>query len=207
MIDGESHRLAVLASGRGSNLEAIMAAEEAGWLGLEIALVLSDQPEARALDLARGRNVPVAVVEYCREAGREAFGDALLGACRDHRVTSVALAGFMRILPENFLDEYPDRVFNIHPSLLPAFPGLRAQAQALEYGVKVSGCTVHLVDAGVDTGPVVMQASVPVYPGDDEAALAARILRSEHRLYPRALALFARGRLRRDGRRVRVLDA
>ncbi len=200
-------RLAVFASGRGSNLEAIIAASEAGWLGMTIALVLSDVPGARALDLARSKGIPVETIPFDEAAGREAFGEALAGACKGHGVTVVALAGFMRILPESFLTQYPDRVFNIHPSLLPAFPGLHAQAQALDYGVKVTGCTVHLVDAGIDTGPVVMQAAVPVLPGDDVRTLSERILVQEHRLYPRVLSLWAAARIRIEDRRVWIDDA
>ncbi len=206
VVPEKEHRLAVFASGRGSNLEAILAAREAGRLGMEVALVVSDNPRARALELARSAGVDAQIVEYDRKAGREAFGERLLELCRDREITVVALAGFMRLLPETFLRGFPDRVFNIHPALLPSFPGLHAQAQALEYGVKVSGCTVHLVDSGVDTGPVVLQAAVPVYDDDDEESLSARILRREHVLYPRALALFARGRLRVEGRRVRIAD-
>ncbi|MFP4200098.1 MAG: phosphoribosylglycinamide formyltransferase [Clostridia bacterium] len=198
------HRLAVFASGRGSNLESILAAAEAGRLGMDVALVVSDNPRARALSLARRAGIEAQVVEYDRQKGRDAFGRCLLELCRDREITVVALAGFMRILPQSFLDGFPDRVFNIHPALLPSFPGLHAQAQALEYGVRVSGCTVHLVDSGVDTGPIVLQAAVPVYEDDDEDSLSARILRREHLLYPRALALFSRDRLRVEGRRVRI---
>lgn len=176
-------------------------------MNADLALVVSDVPGAAALDAAGREGIPTSVVEYSREAGREAFGDALARACRAHDISFVALAGFMRILPPGFLDHYRDRVLNIHPSLLPSFPGLRAQEQALEAGVSVSGCTVHLVDAGVDTGPIVSQVTVPVYADDDEPTLSARILRWEHRLYPRVISMFASGRIRVENGRVKISNA
>ncbi len=200
--DADRFRLAVLASGRGSNLGAILDAVSSGDLDMEVALVASDQGEAPALERARGAGVAVQVLEV--PSDRHAFGESLLRLLEAYRIDVVALAGFMRVLPASFLAAFPGDVLNIHPSLLPAFPGLDAQAQALEYGVKVSGCTVHFVDEGVDTGPIILQAVVPVDPEDDVDCLSRRILRLEHRLYPQALALYAERRLQRQGRRVRI---
>ncbi|MFO8060360.1 MAG: phosphoribosylglycinamide formyltransferase [Bacillota bacterium] len=204
MADAESMRLAVMASGRGSNLEAILNAADSGALDMEIALVVSDQGDAPALDRARRARVPSEVLEF--SSAPDAYGRQLLRLLGEYQIDVVALAGFMRVLPGSFLQTFPGDVLNIHPSLLPAFPGLNAQAQALEYGVRVSGCTVHFVDEGVDTGPIILQAAVPVGADDDEESLSRRILRWEHRLYPRALQLYAEGRLCRQGRRVRILN-
>ncbi len=200
--DGDRFRLAVLASGRGSNLGAILDAVSSGALDMEVVLVASDQGDAPALERAREAGVEVQVLEVLPD--RHAFGESLLRLFEAYRIDVVALAGFMRVLPARFLATFPGDVLNIHPSLLPAFPGLDAQAQALEYGVTVSGCTVHFVDEGVDTGPIILQAVVPVDPEDDVDRLSRRILRLEHRLYPRALALYAERRLQRQGRRVRI---
>ncbi len=196
--------LAVFASGRGSNLQAIMEAIANGKLDMELVLVLSDQPDARALDRARRAGVATEVLPFTGDA--EGYGEKLLRYLAPYSVDVIALAGFMRIVPPNFLRDFPGDIVNIHPSLLPAFPGLDAQEQAVDYGVRVSGCTVHFVDEGVDTGPVILQASVPVYASDDEDTLSARILRWEHRLYPRALQLYAEDRLKRCGRKVKILD-
>jgi len=196
--------LAVFASGRGSNLQAIMEAIANGKLDMELVLVLSDQPDARALDRARRAGVATEVLPFTGDA--EGYGEKLLRYLAPYSVDVIALAGFMRIVPPNFLRDFPGDIVNIHPSLLPAFPGLDAQEQAIDYGVRVSGCTVHFVDEGVDTGPVILQASVPVYASDDEDTLSARILRWEHRLYPRALQLYAEDRLKRCGRKVKILD-
>ncbi len=204
MADAQRMRLAVFASGRGSNLGAILEAARAGALDMVVALVVSDQAEAPALERAREVQVPAEVLEFTSD--HDAYGERLLRVLEAHRIDAVALAGFMRVLPASFLAAFPGDVFNIHPSLLPAFPGLHAQAQALEYGVKVSGCTVHFVDEGVDTGPVILQTAVPVYEHDDVDDLSGRILRWEHRLYPRALQLYAEGRLQKQGRRVRILN-
>ena len=204
MTGERAMRLAVLASGRGSNLQAIMDAIASGQVRMELALVASDQPGARALTRASDDGVPTDVVAISGDGPSDA--EALLGCFEDHRVDVMALAGFMRILPAEFLAGFPGAVFNIHPSLLPAFPGLNAQEQALSYGVKVSGCTVHFVDEGVDTGPIILQAAVPVFDDDDEQSLSERILRREHRIYPRALQLYAEGRVLRSGRKVRIIE-
>jgi phosphoribosylglycinamide formyltransferase 1 len=203
------HRaLGVLASGRGSNLEAILAAHARGELPIPVRVVISDNADARALDLARAAGVPAIHLPpgpFRTRLSPEAEGE-LVGILRAHGVDLVALAGFMRVLHATFLDAFPEAVLNIHPSLLPAFPGLRAQAQALEWGARWAGCTVHFVTAGVDAGPIVLQAVVPVEADDTADSLAARILVEEHRLYPQAIALVARGGYRIEGRRVLPAD-
>lgn len=186
-------RLAVLASGRGSNLQALVDAGESGEMGGTVALVVSDNPASHALERARKHGIPFRVVERKGFASRQAFDLALAGAVEESGADLVALAGFMRIISPVFLARFPGKVINIHPSLLPSFPGLDAQRQALEYGVKITGCTVHFVDEGVDTGPVIAQSAVPVLPGDTVETLSARILEQEHIIYPRAVTMIARG--------------
>lgn len=195
-------RVAVLASGRGSNLQSIADASAAGDFPAEVVLVVSDRHGARALDRARGQGIPAVALDPKAYPDRDAYDAALRALVEEHGAELVCLAGFMRILGRPFVRAFAGRILNIHPSLLPAFPGLAAQRQALEYGVKIAGATVHLVDEGVDTGPIVLQASVPVLSDDTEASLSARILAEEHRLYPEAIRLFASGRLRVVGRRV-----
>ena len=198
----------VLVSGSGTNLQAILDAGRQGQLGgAEVRVVISNRADALALDRARAAGVAAVVVDHKAFADRERFEDALLETLRRHGVELVALAGFMRLLTPHFLRTFPDRVINIHPALLPSFPGVHAQRQAFDYGVRVSGCTVHFVDEGTDTGPIIGQAAVPVLADDDADRLAARILAEEHRLYPLVVRLFAEGRITRDGRRVRVRDA
>ncbi len=196
--------LAVLVSGNGSNLQAILDAEAKQQLSAHVRLVISNVDGVHALERARAANVETLVLPHRSFATREAYDDALGQALRSANIDFVALAGFMRIVSSRLLEAFPSRVINIHPSLLPAFPGLHAQRQALEHGVKVSGCTVHFVDVGCDSGAIIAQAAVPVLDGDDEAALTARILVEEHRLFPRALQLFAEGRIELEGRQVRV---
>jgi phosphoribosylglycinamide formyltransferase-1 len=196
--------LGVLVSGSGSNLQAILDAVRDGRLGAEVRLVISNVAGVRALERAQAANVPTQVLLHHDFANRDAFDQALVTALKEAHVDWVALAGFMRILSTRFLQAFPERIVNIHPSLLPAFPGLHAQRQALEHGAKVSGCTVHFVDEGCDTGPIIMQAAVPVLDDDDEATLAARILKEEHRIYPAALEAIVNGRTRRVGKRVEV---
>lgn len=182
-------------SGSGSNLGAILAAIASGELDAEVAVVISNNPGVRALERAAEAAVPTEVLSHRDHASREAYDRALVARLRAARVEWVVLAGFMRIVTSELLDAFPDRVLNIHPALLPAFPGVDAQAQALAYGVRVTGCTVHLVDAGVDTGPILAQAAVPVLPDDDRERLAARILVEEHRLYVEVLRQIAAGRV------------
>lgn len=195
-------RLGVLVSGRGSNLQAIIDAIGAGKLTAQIRVVISDLADAYALERARHHDIPTAVFSAKAYADREEFDRAVVGCLRDHQVELVCLAGFMRLLSPYFTREYQHRIINIHPALLPAFPGLHVQRKALEYGVKFSGCTVHFVDEEMDTGPIIIQAVVPVLDGDDEEALSTRILRQEHQIYPRAIQLIAEDRLQIEGRRV-----
>ena len=195
----------VLVSGSGTNLQAILDAQTRGELGpARVRVVVSNVPGARALERARAAGVATEVLPHKEFASRDAYDAALIALLRRHEIELVALAGFMRLVTPAFLQAFPGRVLNIHPSLLPAFPGLHAQRQALAHGVKVTGCTVHLVDAGLDSGPILAQAAVPVLDGDDEAQLSARILAEEHRLYPATLRAVAEGRVTIEGRRAHV---
>jgi phosphoribosylglycinamide formyltransferase-1 len=197
-------RVGVLASGRGSNLQAILDASARADFPARVAVVVSDREGARALKIAAERGVPAVFLNPKDFGDREAYDAAITRVLEAHRVGLVCLAGFMRVLGPAFVRAWTGRIMNIHPSLLPAFPGLNAQHQALDHGVKISGATVHFVDEGVDTGPIILQSSVPVQPDDTEETLAARILAEEHRIYPEAIRLFAEGRLRIVGRRVIV---
>lgn len=199
--------LGVLASGRGSNLQAIIDATAAPDFPARVAVVVSDREGARALERATAAGLPAVHVNPKDFADRAAYDAAVAATLETHGVGLVCLAGYMRILSPAFVRRFAGRILNVHPSLLPAFPGLHPQRQALEHGVRVAGATVHLVDEGVDTGPIVLQASVPVLAGDTEASLAARILEAEHRLYPAAIRLFAEGRLRIAGRHVVIEEA
>ena len=194
-------RLAILISGRGSNFEAIADSIDAGRLDARIAVVISNRPEARGLEIARRRGIP-AVVLPSRGLDREVYDRMLVEEIRRHGADLVCLAGFMRLLSAAFVREFPLRILNIHPSLLPAFPGLDAQHQALEHGVKISGCTVHFVDEYLDAGPIVLQAAVPVLDDDTAETLSARILKEEHRIYTEAIRIVLEGRFRIEGRRV-----
>lgn len=188
-------KLGVLVSGSGTNLQAILDAIAAGTLDARIEVVLSNVAGAKALERAARAGVETVVIGHRDFADRETFDAAVVEELRRRGVEYVVLAGFMRVLSRVLLDAFPMRVVNIHPALLPSFPGTHAQAQALAYGVRVTGCTVHFVDAGTDTGPIVAQAAVPVFPGDDEDALRARILQKEHLLLPMVLQWIAEGRL------------
>jgi phosphoribosylglycinamide formyltransferase 1 len=188
-------KLGVLVSGSGTNLQAILDASRSGALDAEVRLVISNQPGVRALHRAEEAGVAARVISHRDFADRAAFDAELVAALRETGVTHVVLAGFMRVLTKVFLDAFPWRVVNIHPALLPAFPGIHAQRQALEYGAKVAGCTVHFVDAGTDTGPIIAQAAVPVLESDTEEILTARILSEEHRLLVAALAAIAAGEI------------
>ena len=197
-------RIGVLASGRGSNLQAIIDAIEAGKLDCRLAVVVSDRPEAQALERARKHGTEAVFMAPKGYPNRDAFDQAVLAILAEHQVELVCLAGYMRVLSPMFVRALPGQIMNIHPALLPSFPGLHAQRQALQYGVKVSGATVHFVNEGVDTGPIICQVAVPVREDDTEETLAARILEQEHQLYPRAIRLYAEGRLSIVGRRVLV---
>jgi phosphoribosylglycinamide formyltransferase-1 len=179
----------------------------AGRVPADPVLVLSNVPDAAGLEIAASRGVPTAVVDPKRVRPRDVHEERVLATLLEHRVDLVCLAGYMRLLGPTLVAPYRGRMLNVHPSLLPAFPGLHAQRQALEHGVKVSGCTVHLVDEQCDHGPIVLQAAVPVRDDDTEETLSARILEQEHRIYPEAVGLHASGRLRVEGRAVRVMPA
>ncbi|MHB8417992.1 MAG: phosphoribosylglycinamide formyltransferase [Myxococcales bacterium] len=193
-------KLAVLASGRGSNLGAILAASRSGELP-EVALVLSDVPGCGALARARESGVAAAALEPSGFSTRLSYDEALVAQLRRAEADLICLAGYMKIVGRPVLDAFPGRVLNIHPSLLPAFPGLHAVRQAIERGVRLAGCTVHFVDAGTDTGPIIGQVAVPALPSDTEESLGARILEQEHRLYPQAISWVARGLVRCEERR------
>lgn len=194
----------VLVSGSGTNLQALIDACARPGFPAEIAVVVSNVPGAFALERAKKAGIPTAVVEHSAFSSREPFEAELVKVLRQYEVNLVCLAGFMRLLGPAFLRAFEGKVVNIHPALLPAFPGLHAQRQALEHGAKISGCTVHFVDEGTDTGPIIAQAAVPVLETDDERSLAARILEQEHRLYPLVLKWLAEGRVTIEGRRVKV---
>ena len=194
-------RLGILLSGRGSNFEAIADSIEAGRLEAEIAVVISNSPQAEGLERARKRGMR-AVCVPSKAMEREAYDRLVVAELRDAGVDLVCLAGFMRLLSAYFVTEFPLRILNIHPSLLPSFPGLEAQAQALEQGVKYTGCTVHFVDERLDAGPVLVQKAVPVLDSDSEETLAARILEQEHVAYTEAIRLVLSGDFRIEGRRV-----
>ncbi len=200
------HRIVIVFSGAGSNMEAIVRrCREQGWPAC-VAGVVCNRPDAPGLALAHQLDLPATVVDHRAHADREAFDTALAAAIDAHAPTLVVLAGFMRILGEAFVRRYEGRLLNIHPSLLPAFTGLHTHRRALEAGCQVAGATVHFVTPTLDHGPIVMQAAVPVRPGDDEAALAARVLAAEHVIYPLAVRWFVEGKLRLEGTRVRQSD-
>jgi phosphoribosylglycinamide formyltransferase-1 len=196
-------KVGVLISGRGSNLQALIDAQSAGALGGEIAVVISNVEGAAGLERARAAGIPALC---CRHEGRprQEHDRELASILREHGVDVVCLAGYMRLLSPVLLEAFGGRILNVHPSLLPAFPGRDAQGQALEHGVKVSGATVHLVDAGLDAGPIVLQEAVPVKEDDTVERLSARILEAEHRLYPHAVRIVLEGRYALEGRRVRL---
>jgi phosphoribosylglycinamide formyltransferase-1 len=194
-------RLGILLSGRGSNFEAIADNVAAGRLQAEIAAVISNREEARGLEIARQRGLPALCIPS-KGVSREEYDLRVVEELQARNVELVCLAGFMRLLSTEFCRAFPMRIVNIHPSLLPAFPGLDAQKQALDHGVKISGCTVHFVDEQLDAGPIILQAAVPVLDDDTEASLAARILEEEHRIYSEAICIILSERWRIDGRRV-----
>jgi phosphoribosylglycinamide formyltransferase-1 len=194
-------RLGILLSGRGSNFEAIADSVAAGRIDAAIAIVISNRPEARGLEVSRQRGLP-AVCIASKGLDRSIYDAMLVEELKKHGVDLVCLAGYMRLLSAGFIREFPGRVLNIHPSLLPAFPGLDAQHQALEHGVKVTGCTVHFVDEYLDAGPILVQAAVPVEDDDTVDTLSARILNEEHRIYSEAIRMVLGGKLRIEGRRV-----
>jgi phosphoribosylglycinamide formyltransferase-1 len=195
-----SHRLGILLSGRGSNFMAIADNVAAGRIPAEIAVVVSNRPGAPGLDEAQRRGLDAQMIPS-KGLEREEYDRKVVAVLKEKRVDLVCLAGFMRLLSPYFVSQFPNRILNIHPSLLPAFPGLEAQRQALEYGVRITGCTVHFVDENLDAGPVIVQAAVPVLDDDTPETLSARILAEEHRIYSEAINLVLSGRLRLAGRR------
>jgi len=197
-------KIVILISGRGSNMEALIRARDAGELPVTIAAVLSNRPDAKGLATAAAAGIATEVLDHKAYANREAFDAALAAAIDAYAPDLVVLAGFMRILTEGFVRHFEGRLLNIHPSLLPAFPGLDTHQRALDEGVRIHGCTVHFVTPALDHGPVVIQAAVPVLDGDDEATLSARVLAQEHRIYPQAVRWFAEGRLTLESGKVRL---
>lgn len=195
-------RLGVLISGSGTNLQAIIDSSERGDLPAEVVCVISNKADAFGLERARKHGIAAIHLDHRSFSGRNEYDSALVNTLQEFNVDLVILAGFMRIVTPVLLDAFPNRVMNIHPALLPSFPGLDAQKQAIEYGAKLSGCTVHFVDAGTDTGPIILQTAVPILEDDTDESLAERIHHEEHKLYPAAIQLFAEGRLKVDGRRV-----
>ena len=204
-------RLGILVSGRGSNLQAIIDEIEAGTVRAEIAVVVSNKQGVPALERAERHGLTTVFLDPKSVAGtpdpRQAYDRKLLQTLQDHQVQLVVLAGYMKIVTPVLIDAYESRIMNIHPSLLPSFPGLHAQKQALDHGVKVAGCTVHFVTEGMDTGPIILQRAVPVEEGDTADILSDRILKEEHGLVPRAIRVFADGRLRVEGRAVHIRDS
>ncbi len=202
--------LGVLVSGRGSNLQSIIDAIDARTLDARIAVVVSNKQDAFGLERARTHGIQTACVDpkpfKDRTNSREAYDREVLEVLKTHGVELVILAGYMRIVTPVLIDPYECKMMNIHPSLLPSFPGLHAQKQALDWGAKVSGCTVHFVTEGMDEGPIIIQAAVPVLETDTDETLSTRILEHEHRIYPEAIQLYAEGRLRVEGRRTRIAE-
>jgi len=197
-------KLGVLLSGNGSNLQSIIDHIEQGSLKAVIKIVISNNPDALGLKRAEKHGVPCVVLKYGDFKSKEDFDTKLIQTLKDNGVDLVVLAGFMRIISPAFLKAFTHKIMNIHPALLPSFPGLHGQKQAIDYGVKFSGCTVHFVDEGVDTGPVIIQSAVPVFDDDTEESLSARILKEEHKIYPRAIQLFADGKIEIKGRKVYI---
>lgn len=197
-------KIGVLVSGRGSNLQAIIDRIADGYLPLEIAVVISDFDDAYALERAKQAGIPTVAVVRKQCADKQEFEAKIIAALESYGCELVVLAGFMRILSADFVNHFENKIINIHPAILPSFPGLHGQRQAFEYGVKVAGCTVHFVDAGTDSGPIILQKVVPAYFEDDEDTLAARILVEEHKAMPEALKLWAEGKLEIIGRKVKI---
>jgi phosphoribosylglycinamide formyltransferase-1 len=197
-------KLGVLISGNGSNLQSIVDHIEEGSLKAIIKIVISNNPEAYGITRAKKHEIPVVILKNGDFKNKEEFDLELIRILKNNYVDLVILAGFMRIITPTLLKAFPHKIMNIHPALLPSFPGIHGQKQALEYGVKLSGCTVHFIDEGVDTGPIIMQKAVQVFDNDTEEILAARILKEEHRIYSQAIQLFAEGKIEIKGRKVRI---
>lgn len=198
-------KIGVLVSGRGSNLQAIIDAIEAKKIKAEIAVVISNVPGVMALDRAKKHGIKAIVIDSREHSDKSSYEKQAIKALEDNNVGLVCLAGYMKLLSSELVHHFRGHIMNIHPALLPAFPGLHVQKKALEHGVKFSGCTVHFVDEGCDTGPIILQAVVPVLDSDTEETLSARILEQEHNIYPEAIRLFSEGKLKVEGRRVRIV--
>jgi phosphoribosylglycinamide formyltransferase-1 len=194
--------LGVLASGRGSNFQSIIDSIESGALKAAVAVLISDNADAYALERARNHNIEALVMKPKDFADKNAYYSHIAGELKKRNVELVILAGFMRVIGKPLIDHYRNKIMNIHPALLPSFPGLHGQKQAVDYGVKISGCTVHFVDEGMDTGPIIIQAAVPSYHDDTEDTLSGRILKQEHKIFPHAIKLYSEGRLSVEGRKV-----
>ena len=196
--------LGVLVSGSGSNLQSIIDNVEKGFVDAEIKVVISNNPDAYALVRAQKYNIPSVIIKHADFQTRDNFDQKMIDVLKSYSVDLVVMAGFMRLLSPLFLQAFPLKIMNIHPAILPAFPGMDAQKKAVEYGVKFSGCSVHFADEGVDSGPIIIQAIVPVYDDDTESTLSARILKEEHRIYPQAIQFYAEGRIEIIGRKVSI---
>ncbi len=199
-------RIGVLASGRGSNFQSIIDEIESDRLKAEIVLLITDNPSAFAIERARKHGVEYLVVQPKEYPSKDDYFVRIADALKKKNVELVVLAGFMKIVGKPLIDAFPNRIMNIHPALLPSFPGLHGQKQAIDYGAKISGCTVHFVDEGMDTGPIIIQAAVPVFQNDTEETLSERILKYEHRIYPEAIRLFSEGKIKVEGRKVRIKE-
>jgi len=199
-------KIGVLASGRGSNFQAIIDEIEAKRLQAKIEILIVDNPSAYAIERAKKHGIPYLYINPEDFSTKKSFYEKIRDELIAREVELVVLAGFMRIVRKPLVDAFPNRIMNIHPALLPSFPGLHGQKQAIDYGVRISGCTVHFVDEGVDSGPIIIQAAVPVHPDDTEESLSERILKLEHKIFPEAIRLFAEGRLKVEGRKVKVLN-
>jgi phosphoribosylglycinamide formyltransferase-1 len=197
-------KIGILASGRGSNFQSIMDEIESDRLKAEIVLLLTDNPSAFAIERAKKHGVEYLVIQPKEYLSKDAYFMRIADALKKKNVELVVLAGFMKIVGKPLIDAFPNRIMNIHPALLPSFPGLHGQKQALDYGAKISGCSVHFVDEGMDTGPIIIQAAVPVFQNDTEETLSERILKHEHRIYPEAIRLFSEGRIKVEGRKVKI---
>ncbi len=206
-MGGKILRLGVLISGRGTNLQSIIDHCEQKKIPAEVVVVISDKKVAYGLERAKKHGIEALFIDPKAFPGKESFEKAMGDELEKRNVDLICLAGFMRILSPYFVNRFRGRIINIHPALLPSFPGLHGQGQAVNHGVKISGCTVHFVDEGVDSGPIIIQAAVPVFDDDDEDTLAARILKCEHKIYPMAIKLIAEGRIKVEGRKVIIKDA
>ena len=202
----QNNVIGVLASGRGTNLQAIIDSKEKGALNISIGVVISDKPSAKALEIAKEYEIPAICVDRKQCDSQKDFEEKIVSELKKHNVSLVVLAGFMRILSPYFVQEFKERIINIHPSLLPSFPGKNAHEQVIAYGAKVSGCTIHFVDEGMDSGPIILQEAIPVLDNDTEDSLAKRILYLEHTLYPKAISLVLEDKLKIVGRKVIIKE-